>query len=227
MAKEPSYRLPNDQQHIAIIGRNGTGKTLAALWHLSQRDLRRMPWVIVDFKRDEHINAIKKAQYIETGVIPKKPGVYIVQPNASDPQPLAETFSQAYEKGDTGFWIDEGFLMGRNKEVEERFIDLLTQGRSKHIPIIVLVQRPVWVSRFVFSESSFFQMFHLQDGRDVNTVSEVVQDPSAFRRLPDFHSSYYDVGADEVTFLSPVPPEQEILSSIDSQLPEPSRLRFI
>jgi len=214
-----TFRLPDDTQHLAIIGRNGSGKTQAALWHLSKRSFDLRPWIIVDFKRDVHIAAISGAEEIAPGIIPDKPGIYVVRPNASNPQPLGETLSAAYERGNVGLWFDEGFMVGKDKKVEAVFEDLLTQGRSKRIPLIVLVQRPVWVSRFVFSESSFFQLFHLQDKRDVQTVSAVIPE-DAIERLPEFHSLWYDVSRDERVYLAPVPGEDEILASIESRLAE-------
>jgi hypothetical protein len=212
-----TFRLPNDSQHIAIIGRNGTGKTLAALWHLSKRPFDKRPELIVDFKRDEHIAAIEKAVEIPVGDVPTDPGIYVVRPNVSDPSLLFQTLARAYQRENIGIWFDEGFILSQDSKVEGMFENILTQGRSKHIPLIVLVQRPVWVSRFVYSESSFFQLFHLQDKRDVITLHSVIPE-AAFRRLPEFHSAYYDVGKNRLEYLAPVPREEEILATIDKRL---------
>lgn len=221
--KSNSLRLAGDDQHTAVIGRNGSGKTVAALWHLSKRNFESMPWIVVDFKRDEHINAIERAQYIGVDEkIPKHPGVYIVQPDPSDPRGLADMFEKAYNRENVGFWIDEGFMMGENREVEKKFIRLLVQGRSKRIPFIVLVQRPTWITRFVFSESNFFQIFHLQDARDVDTITRVLPAGSYFR-MPDFHSVYFDVSQNTVHYLRPVPQASEIIDSINERLPKHRR----
>lgn len=220
-----TYRLPNDTQHIALIGRNGSGKTQAALWHLSKRQFDLMPWLIVDFKRDEHIAAIEGAVEIPVGEVPKGPGIFVVRPNIADmvrnetAMPFYETLAGVYNQQNVGVWFDEGFVLGKNKMIEGMFENLLTQGRSKHTPMIILVQRPVWVSRFVLSESSFLQLFRLQDGRDVTTLQEVMPE-GAFRRLPDYHSSYYDVSRDTVDFLAPVPAESEILTRINGRIIE-------
>lgn len=220
-----SIRLPKPSQHLAIVGRNGTGKTVAALWHLSQRSLDSRPYIAIDFKGDEHINAIERARYIGLGdEIPRAPGVYIVQPTPQDTKNgNVEAFLwRVYARENTGLWIDEGYMLGDSAAFET----LLTQGRSKRIPIITLSQRPVWVSRFVFSESMFYQIFALTDKRDKKTVESfapVVMDS----RLPEFHSWYYDVGADRLTGLKPVPPEGEILETIDSKLKNIRRARAL
>lgn len=213
-----SFRLPNDKQRLAILGRTGSGKSLAALWHLSNRNFDRKPWIVVDFKTDEHINAIEKAQYIGVDEkIPKHAGIYIVQPHPQDGDGLADFLRKIWEKENVGIWIDEGYMMSEDSNVDKRFVSLLTQGRSKRIPMIVLSQRPVWISRFVFSESDFFQIFHLQDERDVKTITSFIPKGS-YRRMPDFHSIYFDVGRNRVDFLSPVPNEAEILEKIDTRL---------
>lgn len=205
-----TFRLPNDTQHIALLGRNGSGKTQAALWHLSKRSFDIQPWIIVDFKRDEHIAAIPYLEEVDVGSLPKFPGLYVTRPSVANPLPLYETLEKAYEQEDTGIVFDEGFILGQNSRVQGMFETLLMQGRSKHIPLITLVQRPVWVSRYVFSESLFFQNFALQDRRDVLTATQV-QPEGAFARIPDYHSSYYDVGRNQLDFLAPVPSETKIM----------------
>jgi hypothetical protein len=220
-----AYRLPNDTQHIAVIGKNGTGKTQSSLWLLSKRPFDKRPELIVDFKRDDHIAAIEGAIEIPVGTVPTEPGIFVVRPNVADlgsdatAKPFYDTLAGAYEKENIGIWFDEAFVLGKNKKVEGMFENLLTQGRSKRIPLIILVQRPVWVSRFVMSESSYFQLFRLQDKRDAITLQEVMPE-GAFRRLPDYHSAYYDVNRDTVDFLAPVPAEAEILSRINARIIE-------
>ena len=217
MSEKSTIRLPTSKQRIAILGRTGSGKTVAALWHLSNAAFDRYPWIVIDFKTDENINAIEKARYIGVDEIPKHSGIYIMQPMMDELESLAKTLENIRVRENIGIWIDEGYMMSENSKVENKFKALLTQGRSKRIPMIVLSQRPVWMSRFVFSESDFFQIFHLQDKRDVQTITSFIP-PNAFRRMPDFHSIYFDVGRNRVDFLSPVPNQAEILERIDTRL---------
>lgn len=219
---EDTLRLPNSRQRIAVVGRTGSGKTVAALWHLSNANFDAMPWVIIDFKTDENINSIEKAQYITADDNPTRPGIYILQPAPGED--ITYFLERIWMRGNTGVYIDEGYMMGENKNVEQRFKTLLTQGRSKRIPMIVLSQRPAWISRFVFSEADFFQVFHLNDNRDQKTV-EAFLPSGAFIRLPDYHSIYYDVGKNSLRYLAPVPSEDEIVQKIGERL-KPIRKRL-
>jgi hypothetical protein len=210
-------RLPNDSQRIAIVGKTGSGKTRAGCWHLSNRSFRSMPWVIFDFKRDDLIARIP-CQEIPVGTkIPTKPGVYVVRPMPDQEEEVEAMLWAIWAKGNTGLYFDEGYMIGDSGALRA----ILTQGRSLKIPVIILSQRPVWLSRFVFSEADFFQIFWLNDQRDRKTLLSFLP-PKVDGRLPDFHSWYYDVGKDKLDVLMPVPSDDVILSAFD--LPQKRRL---
>jgi DNA helicase HerA-like ATPase len=216
-------RLPNSKQRLAVIGRTGSGKTVAALWHLSNANFDAMPWIVVDFKTDENINAIEGAKYITTSDNPKSPGIYIIQPEPDDPA-MFDFLTRIWQRENTGIYIDEGYMIGENRKTEQRFKTLLTQGRSKRIPMIVLSQRPAWISRFVWSESDFFQVFDLSMEDDIVTIHRMLPKGS-FIPLPDFHSIYYDVGKKRISYLAPVPDVEEIIEKINARL-KPIRKRI-
>lgn len=209
------FHLPKPSQHIAIIGRNGSGKSHAALWHLSKRNFDVMPYVIFDFKGDELVNSIARARHIDLGEMPKRPGIYVVHPTPYDTENGAvDAFLwRMYARENIGGWIDESYMLQRSKPFET----LLVQGRSKHIPLTILTQRPVWVSRYIFSEASFFQVFTLIDRRDKQTVEAIIP-VDLDSRLADYHSWYYDVQRDELFVMEPVPAAGEILTRIDARL---------
>lgn len=175
-----------------------------------------MPWVVIDYKTDEHINSIERATYIDLDYLPKNPGIYIVQPDPSDHR-MAKFLTRIWQRGNTGVYVDEGYMIGEDKKAEQRFKTLLTQGRSKHIPMIVLSQRPVWISRFVWSESDFYQVFDIATEDDIDTIEKMLPKGS-FRRMPDYHSVYYDVSKRGLNYLAPVPDEATILDKIDDRL---------
>jgi len=194
--------FPDDTQRLSIIGSTGSGKTQAAQFHLARRSYDEMPWLIYDFKGDPTIGSIPYARLIRVDEIPIKPGVYVVQPLPGQVDAVEAQMEAIWERGRMGIYIDEGYMIGTKNKF---FRALLTQGRSKEVPMIVLSQRPVWMDRFVFSESEFFQIFRLQHKKDVKNVQEFVP-ANLGERIPEFHSYYYDVKANRVTVLKPVPP---------------------
>lgn len=213
MTKVP--KLPNDSQRLAIIGRTGTGKTQAAVWHLSRRNFNRMPWIVFDFKGDELINSINRAVHLSlSDPLPTKPGIYIVHPRPDQDEELEKYLWKIWERENIGVYVDEGYMMNRSGA----FNTLLTQGRSKRIPMIVLSQRPVWLSVFVWSESDFFQIFHLSIASDAAKVREYTPIDLRSQKLEEFQSFYYDVKRDTVFKFQPVPSSEEILAAIDAKL---------
>jgi hypothetical protein len=209
-----NVRLPDDTQRLAVVGKTGSGKTHAAAWHLSRRSFDQMPWVIYDFKVDPLINSIYKAERIGLDdPVPHQPGIYIVNPLPDDGAAVEKHLWKVWERENIGVYIDEGYMID-NAALRAT----LTQGRSKHIPMIVLSQRPTWITRFLFSEADFFQVFFLNDERDRKTVGAFIPSKVMERRLPDFHSYYYDVGRDDLAVMKPVPGRADILQTFEDRM---------
>ncbi len=80
-----ALHTPGDQHRHAIVGQTGSGKTTFGLWMLSRRSFDKMPWIIVDAKRDDIIADIPHQEEIDVGSkIPKHPGLYVVRPTIAD-----------------------------------------------------------------------------------------------------------------------------------------------
>lgn len=215
-------RSPTDTQRHAIVGATGSGKTYAALWHLSHRSYDVQPWIIYDYKYDENIVEIPGLQEIDVNEkIPQQPGLYVVHPHPSQISEVDNQMKQIWENENTGVFIDEGYMIGKNNAW---FRALLTQGRSKHVPIITLSQRPTWIDRFILSESEFYQVFRLQHQGDIDTVNEFIphklfRDPEGNKiRLPEYTSYYYDVGKDDLAIAPPVEDMDKIYARFDARI---------
>lgn len=208
-------RLPNASQRLTVIGRTGTGKTVAGVYQISRRNLRVEQWVVLNFKGDELIDSISRARHIDYSFkLPRKDGgLFVLHPSPHEKKELEEFLWRLWERGNVGIFADEGYMLSGS----EAFETILTQGRSLRVPVIACTQRPVWVSRYVFSEADFFQLFDLNDRRDWQTVEAFMPRVEGIA-LPPYHSWYYDVARKQMFEFSPVPTPDEIRATIDAQL---------
>lgn len=219
--RKPTFRLPRDDQRIAVMGRTGSGKTQFAAWLLSEASIDRMPWVIFNTKRDKLLLQIPHVE--EIGLhekVPKAPGLYMVSPTPSEDEETEAFLWKIWTKEKTGVYADEAYMIPE----KGAYNALLTQGRSKRIPMINLVQRPAWVSRFVFSEADYYSVFHLIDRKDHERVRGFA--PIDFsQEIPEYHSWYHDVAQHATFGLRPVPDGDTILERFEDRL-KPRR-RFL
>jgi hypothetical protein len=211
-----SVSLPKHDQRLAICGSTGSGKTIAGLWQLAEADIDLRPWFIWDFKRDKNIAKLAAKELpLTIGRLPREPGLYVFRPiPEQDDAQVKRILWMIWEMENAGNYIDEGYMIGRNNSA---FNALLTQGRSKHIQMITLSQRPAWMSRFVFSEADYFQVFRLNDKRDYETV-QAMCGIDITSRLPSYYSHWYEVEADAGAVLKPVPKPADIIATINGRL---------
>lgn len=212
-------RFPNRTHRLVIAGHTGSGKTVAGMWHLSEKNFNKESWTIVDTKGDpliRNIGVLKGVKHIGLGDTPAKKGLHIIRPLPSEMDKLNAFFWRVWAKENCGIYIDEGYMIDKP---DDAFHALLTQGRSKNCPMIVLTQRPRFMTKFVFTEADFFQIFNLNyddDRREMGNMTRWRYHPET--RLPDYHSVWYEVGRDRVTLFRPVPPMPVILEAFSKQL---------
>jgi DNA helicase HerA-like ATPase len=218
------FRLPGPRDRMAIIGRTGSGKTHFASWVLSYANWPTRPWVIIDYKKDDILRELPTEEIgVNDRRLPRHPGLYVVHPRGRhDDEAVEAMLGKIWAKGATGVYVDEGHMLPDSGGLQ----DLLTQGRSKSIPVICLTQRPKWLNRFVFSESDYYALFHLNDKRDRITVGEFLPE-QAKEPLPARYSWYYDVSHNALFKLRPVPGRQAILDTFDERNPARVKKRMI
>lgn len=201
--------LPRYDKRLAILGSTGSGKTVFGIWMLSHTDYHIRPWFIFDFKGDELIEGLPTVEISLNNSPPKEPGLYVLRPLPGDEKLLSNFFCKLWEQENCGVYIDEGYMIPKN---DRWYRALLTQGRSKHIQMIVLSQRPVWMDKFTFTEANYFAVFNLNNDDDRDHVKTFLNRHKP-QVLPRHHCLWYDVDNQRTVKLSPVPPPDEILDT--------------
>jgi hypothetical protein len=210
------FRHPSDTQRLTVIGKTGSGKTQGAVWQLARRSFDRKPWIVFDFKLDDLINELPHTTHMSvTDALPKKPGLYIVHPKPGEEEYVEEMLWRIWARENIGVYIDELYMINKNSK---SFRALLTQGRSKRIPIIGLTQRPVDVSRFCFSEADYIQLYTLNDRRDYKTVKEFMPMPIESPLPAPYYSFWWDNSRNYKAVLKPVPQWNNILDVFHERL---------
>jgi len=158
-----------------------------------------------------------------TDKIPRTAGVYIVRPTPErDTEAVEDLLWRIWERERVGVFLDEGYMV---PDRSAAFQAILTQGRSKRIPVMTLTQRPTWLTRFAFSEAEYIQYFSLTDTRDIKTVKQFMPLPIETRLPGPYYSWWYDNARNYNAILKPVPDKNTILDTFYDRL-KPARSRL-
>jgi hypothetical protein len=211
------FQLPKKDKRTTIVGSTGSGKTYLALWLLSTRDFHIRPWFIIDYKRDRNIAELSVHQNP-----PMKAGLYVIRPLVETDDLAVEQFLwKVWANENAGLYFDEGYMLHARHPAMNA---LLTQGRSKYIEMIILVQRPVWCNKFYFSEANHFYVMKLTNGDDRKYMGKYL-DGTQIDRLPRFRSYWYDADEQEGAQLLPVPNLPQLLEVFERRLVPNRRMK--
>lgn len=218
-------RIPNEGNRTAVVGSTGSGKTHGALWVLSMQDLQSRPWIVYNFKREKLIDQIPFAKGIEINELPVESsngawrnGIYIVHPRPDQKEELEAQMWSIWESENIGVMIDEAYMVPRYSDA---YTALLTQGRSKSIPMLNLSQRPAYLNPFMLDQSEYLMIFELRKSDDIKRMQSNMPtrvSKGIEKKLPKFNSYYYDADADKLSILSPVPPLKTIYGTFARKL---------
>ncbi len=165
-------------EHMAIIGRTGSGKS-----KLLARLIEARGWRIIVRTKPDDVE-YRAARVVSTlrGLERDRDGrAYVLDPAYDDQaSEIWATLEWAYRSGGWAVAIDECYYVTElGADMERQIKKLMTQGRSLRITMVNGTQRPVDVPRFVISEASHVIAFGLE-GRDAKIVRD-----AAGERLAD------------------------------------------
>lgn len=225
------FEWPRNDEHTAIVGRNGSGKTQLGAHVLSVRDYEKENWTIIDYKREQLFADLRNVRKIGFKDWPDEPGLYILHSAPHLENETEDWLWGRWERGKGGIYADEGYMLPQIQG--GAFQGILTQGRSLRIPVITLTQRPVRVSPFAFSEASHIAVFDLNRRKDWQTIEENTAEgfadwlPAEFEQgLPPYHARWFAVKKKASFVLKPVPSAKEIVAKLDDKLAAKHKRRW-
>ena len=202
-------KLPGPSNRVFVVGSTGSGKSVFMAWLLSTQSVlpyKKMPVVIMDWKRERLLNSIGATPWPVTKRPPERPGLYIVRLTPPRTDVVDEFLERIWQNGNTGLFLDETTDYKGSEPIER----IYKQGRSLHIPCIAGAQRPTGVPVVIRSEAEFYAMFRLNDNEDRKEMRRYLGEVDVLKKRDKHHCIWYDTGEDIAVEMGPVPPPAQL-----------------
>lgn len=163
-------------ERLLIIGKTGSGKTVRAIHALLDlhRENPTAGILVINHKDEQDIcKVIKPNKRIPKAF--KSGDIVHIRPLLGDKEAdekLNKLLEDVYNVGNTIVYIDEGLMIPASNR---QMMALQTQGRSKKISIILLSQRPKFISLFAITQATEIDVFNVQGRDDIKTLENVVR----------------------------------------------------
>lgn len=194
-----------------ISGSTGCGKSTLACWLLKRSPNR---WVVLNPKHTAAYENLDDAFIVKSLDISKteksmaRHRFTIVNPSSieSDPESL-DAFIMGLHNGwrNVGLVCDELYTVHKGNGVAgPGLIGWLTRGRELRQSFLGLTQRPVWISKFCFSESDYLGFMYLGLSDDRKRAIEMTDIKQLGEKLPKRHWLWYRPDTEDLTHYGPV-----------------------
>ena len=188
-------------EHVALIGQTGCGKTTLARELLKLRGyvlcLITKPDMILWPGRWARVSRVKDIDLSENTR-------FILRPEyAHQQEEIGRGLLSAWGQGGWTLYIDELYYLEQQLRLEDQVVQLLTQGRSLNITVVLGMQRPAWVTRFALSEPTHIFCAKLGDQRDAQVIKSIIGS--------EYLEAVQTVGWHKFVYLNKISAEQTIV----------------
>jgi energy-coupling factor transporter ATP-binding protein EcfA2 len=159
-------------EHVALIGSTGSGKTTLARELLKLRGYTLCVITKPDFFLwPGRWKRVQRAKDIDLG----ESTHFVLRPAYEEQQyEITRAIENVWIEGGWTLYFDEAYYIQQALRLEDRMVQMLTQGRSLSITVMLGIQRPAWVTRFALSEPTHMFCARLGDARDISTIKSIV-----------------------------------------------------
>lgn len=204
-------------ERAIIAGRTGSGKTVLGNWLIKRSPQK---WVIFNPKHTAGYNDLPHVEILDgfnakkiDAAIPKSRYILLnFKPAESDPRFMDACVAWLHDQYDNiGLCADELYTLHDSGRPLPGLTGWLTRGRERKQSFAGLTQRPVWISRFCFSEADYIGGMSLQLASDRKAMMQNTGRAEYLKKLDPHYWLWYRVSADGLDLYGPVPlpPAQE------------------
>lgn len=168
-------------EHFGLIGPTGLGKTT-----MLNAVLPLHPYVVVfaTKPRDESMNRLINEGYLKmdrwVSLDPEQFPRRVLWPDATridsdtvQAEIFHDAFARIYREGNWTVAIDETWWVENRLKLGKDVKSYLLQGRSLGISLIAATQRPAWVPREIYTQSTHLMFWRTNDETDLQSLSGI------------------------------------------------------